>query len=238
MTQSSANVDPQEISKFGAMADLWWQLDGEFKALHQINPVRLAYIRERAGLAGRKVLDIGCGGGLLSEAMAKDGAEVTGIDMVPEALSVARQHAGRSDLAIDYQLSTAEDWAQHHGSQYDVVTCMELVEHVPDPSVLVAACAQLVHPGGDLFFATVNRTPLANLLVIVAAEYLMGIVRRGTHTYAKFVRPQELIGWGRRSGLTMAHLSGLRYIPVVGYARLCKSVSMNYLVHFKKERSV
>ena len=228
------NIDPKEVAKFGAMADLWWQPRGEFKALHDINPVRLGYVKQRAGLKGKRVIDVGCGGGLLAEAMAREGAAVTGIDMVGEALTVAKRHAEGNGLRVEYREGTAEDWSSLHSGEYDRVTCMELVEHVPNPASLVRACARLVRPGGDIFFATVNRTPLAYLLVIVAAEYLMGIVRKGTHRYDKFVRPEELQGWGRQAGLKMAHLSGLRYLPVVGYARLCASVQMNYLMHFKK----
>jgi len=232
MAQPASNIDPQEVAKFQAMADLWWQRRGEFKALHDINPVRLNYVAERAGLADREVLDVGCGGGLLAEAMARDGARVTGIDMVPEALAVARGHARETGVTVDYQTAAAESWAQDHAAAYDVVTCMELVEHVPDPDSLVRACAALVRPGGSVIFATVNRTPLARLLVIWAAEYLMGIVRKGTHRYDKFVRPEELAHWGRRAGLTVADLTGLRYIPVIGLARRCKSVQMNYMMHF------
>jgi 2-polyprenyl-6-hydroxyphenyl methylase/3-demethylubiquinone-9 3-methyltransferase len=231
------NVDPQEVAKFAAMADLWWRPEGEFKALHEINPARLAYVAGRAaGLARRRVLDVGCGGGLLAEAMARQSAKVTGIDMVPEALAVARQHAALADLRLDYQAGSAEEWAQAHPAAYDVVTCMELVEHVPDPASLVAACAQLARPGGDIFFATVNRTPLAGLLVIGVAEYVLGIVRKGTHRYGKFVRPYELIAWGAAAGLSLGGLTGLRYLPFVGHARLCRSVTMNYMIHFKKNR--
>jgi len=233
------NVDPREVAKFAAMADLWWRPEGEFKALHEINPVRLAYVAGRAaGLARRRVLDVGCGGGLLAEAMARQGAKVTGIDMVPEALAVARRHAAEAELHLDYQEGSAEGWAQSHPAAYDVVTCMELVEHVPDPASLVEACAQLARPGGDLFFATVNRTPLAGLLVIGVAEYVLGIVRKGTHHYAKFVRPQELIAWGAAAGLSVGGLTGLRYLPFVGHARLCPSVGMNYMIHFKKRKSL
>ncbi len=236
MAPPQANFDPREIARFGAMAGGWWHAKGEFKALHDINPVRLAYVVARAGgLDDKKVLDVGCGGGLLSEAMARKGARVTGIDMAPEAVAVARGHAhagGR--LGIEYQEGTAEQWAQTHAGGYDIVTCMELVEHVPDPGALVRACARLVRPGGDIFFATVNRTPLAGLLVILAAEYVFGIVRKGTHRYAKFVRPAQLAAWGRAAGLCMVDLSGLQYIPFVGRARLCKSVRMNYFMHLTR----
>jgi len=237
MKDKMTNADPHELAKFGAMADLWWQPGGEFQALHDINPVRLRYVRERigpAGLAGRTVLDVGCGGGLLAEGMARAGAQVTGIDMVAAALSVARRHAADSGLRIDYRKDSAERFAESHPAAYDVVTCMELVEHVPVPAVLVRACAGLLRPGGDLFFATVNRTPLSYLLVILAAEYLLGIVRKGTHQHAKFVRPAELGRWGQRAGLTISDVTGLRYLPLIGYAQLCRSLSMNYMMHFKK----
>lgn len=228
-----SNVDAVEVANFSAMAPAWWLADGEFKALHDINPVRLAYVDQRAGLPEKHVLDVGCGGGLLAEAMAAKGARVVGIDMVPAAIAVAKTHADQSNLSIDYQQSTAEDWAQKHREGYDIVTCMELIEHVPDPAQLVRACAQLVRPGGDLFFATVNRTLLARLLVIWASEYLFGIVRKGTHTYHRFVRPQELLNWGQEAGLTPSNVTGLRYIPFWGYTKLCNNTLMNYLVHFK-----
>jgi 2-polyprenyl-6-hydroxyphenyl methylase / 3-demethylubiquinone-9 3-methyltransferase len=235
MAPTPANFDPREIARFGRMAGGWWQAKGEFKALHDINPVRTAYIAARAGpLRDKKVLDVGCGGGLLSEALAHEGARVTGIDMAPEAVAVACEHATAGGLNIEYLQYTAEQWVQKHAGAYDIVTCMELVEHVPDPAKLVSACARLVRPGGDIFFATVNRTPLAGLLVILAAEYVFGIVRRGTHQYAKFVRPTQLAAWGRAAGLTMRDLSGLQYIPFVGRARLCASVRMNYLMHLSR----
>ncbi len=235
MQSSRPNVDPREVAKFAAMADLWWRPQGEFKALHEINPVRLAYVASgAAGLARREVLDIGCGGGLLAEAMARQGAVVTGIDMVPEALDAARRHASQARVRVDYREGSAEEWAERHPAAYAVVTCMELVEHVPDPASLVAACARLARPGGHIFFATVNRTPLAGLLVIGMAEYVLGIVRKGTHRYARFVRPAELIAWGAAAGLDKAGLTGLRYLPFVGHAGLCRSVKMNYMVHFKK----
>ncbi len=235
MTQApSPNTDPREIARFGAIADLWWHPRGELKALHDINPVRLKYVRDRSGgLSGRKVLDIGCGGGLLSEAMARFGARVTGIDMATEAVSVARRHAEGSGVHIDYQQASAESWRETHRQTYDVVTCMELIEHVPDPASLVKACAELARPGGDIFFATVNRTPLSYLLVILAAEHVLGLVRKGTHHYARFVRPQELTQWGTAPGLRRADLSGLRYIPFLGIARLSRDVRMNYMMHFK-----
>jgi len=235
--QSTPNVDPREVAKFAAMADLWWRPAGEFKALHEINPVRLAYVAGRVGgMTRRRVLDVGCGGGLLAEAMARQGAKVTGIDMVPAALGVARRHAAEADVHVEYLEGSAEAWAQTHPAAYEVVTCMELVEHVPDPASLVNACAQLARPGGHIFFATVNRTLLAGLLVIGMAEYVLGIVRKGTHRYARFVRPDELIAWGAAAGLEIAGLTGLRYLPFVGHTRVCRSVKLNYMIHFRKER--
>lgn len=234
MSADQDNIDPVEIARFEAQADMWWDRSGEFKPLHEINPVRLAYIRDRCGLAGKRILDVGCGGGLLTEAMAAKGATVTGIDMAQGALAEARQHGRRSGHTIDYRQSTAEHWAGRHAGQYDIVTCMELVEHVPRPMDLVRACSTLVRPRGTVFFSTVNRTWLARLLVIGISEYVLGIVRPGTHQYAKFVRPDELARWARKAGLEQVDLSGLRYLPVVGYAGLCRSTAMNYMMQFQK----
>ncbi len=236
MTHELRNIDADEVARFAAQADKWWDLSGKYKALHQINPVRLEYVRGRAGLTQKEVLDIGCGGGLLSEAMAAEGARVTGIDMDVASLAVASTHAQAGGLKIQYQQSTAEEWAQQHAGGYDVVTCMELVEHVPDPRQLVHTCAKLVKPEGDLFFATVNRTWLFRLLVIWVSEFVLGIVPKHTHTYEKFVKPDELTQWSLEAGMTLQNVSGVRFLPFVGYAALCKSTTMNYLVHFKKER--
>ena len=230
----SDNIDSGEIARFSAMADIWWDRNGEFKALHDINPVRLAYVRDRAELAARQVLDVGCGGGLLSEALAACGGLVTGIDMAEASLSVARAHMQSNGLTIDYRRTTAESHADEKPGHYDVVVCMELLEHVPRPASILDACARLTRPGGDLFFATVNRTWLAWLLVIVAAERVMGIVRKGTHEYSKLVRPEELTQWGADAGLSLENLSGLRYIPFGGHAALCRSTGMNYLMHFRR----
>ncbi len=229
------NLDNKEIARYAASAAYWWDRDGEFKALHDINPVRVAYILDRVDLMGRTLLDVGCGGGLLSESLAEVGARVTGIDMAVPALNAARTHMRQGGLSIDYRENTIENLARNRPGRYDVVTCMELVEHVPDPGSIISACAEAVRPGGHLFFATVNRTWLARLLVIWIAEYVLGIVRKGTHTYKRFVRPAELEQWGQAAGLELANLSGLRYIPVGGYAALCKDTSMNYLMHFTKE---
>lgn len=228
------NIDAGEISRFSAMADVWWDPKGELKALHDINPVRLAYVADRSPLAGKRVLDVGCGGGLLSEALAAAGARVTAIDMAEASLAVARVHMRQQGLTIDYRQMTVEDLAAAEPGHFDVVTCMELLEHVPRPASILMACSRLVKPGGDVFFATVNRTVLAWLLVIVASEYILGIVRKGTHHYRKLVRPEELEQWGHAAGLAAENLSGLRYIPFGGYAALCRSTTMNYMMHFRK----
>jgi 2-polyprenyl-6-hydroxyphenyl methylase/3-demethylubiquinone-9 3-methyltransferase len=229
------NIDAGEIARFSAMAEVWWDRNGEFRALHDINPIRLAYVRDRTELAAKQVLDVGCGGGLLSEALASCGARVTGIDMAGASLAVARTHMKDSGLVIDYRQTMAEALADESPGRYDVVVCMELLEHVPRPASILDACARLVRPGGDVFFATVNRTWLAWLLVIVAAERVLGVVRKGTHEYRKLVKPEELIKWGAAAGLTLSNLSGLRYIPLGGYAALCRSTRMNYLMHFRKD---
>ncbi|BBO69026.1 ubiquinone biosynthesis O-methyltransferase [Desulfosarcina alkanivorans] len=226
------NIDSGEIARFSAMAGDWWDRRGEFAALHDINPVRLAYVRDRADLAGSRVLDVGCGGGLLSEALAACGARVTGIDMAEASLAVARSHMRTSGLDIDYRRITAEAHSIETPGHYDMAVCMELLEHVPRPASIIAACARLVRPGGSVFFATVNRTWLSWLLVIMAAEYIMGIVRKGTHEYRKLVTPDELKKWGADAGLRLENMSGLRYIPFGGHAALCRSTRMNYLMHF------
>jgi 2-polyprenyl-6-hydroxyphenyl methylase/3-demethylubiquinone-9 3-methyltransferase len=231
------NLDAREIARFSAVADSWWDRRGEFKALHDINPVRLGFVRSHAELDGCAALDVGCGGGLMSEGLAAAGARVTAIDMADTALAVARAHLKVSGLSVDYRRSTVEELARNYPDHFDVVTCMELVEHVPDPVSIVQACSQLTRPGGHLFFATVNRTWPAYLLVILASEYLLGIVRKGTHHYRRFVRPAELMDWGKRAGLQPKDLSGLRYIPFVGYAALCADTHMNYLLHFVKPAS-
>lgn len=232
---SSENIDTAEIARFSAMADIWWDRNGAFEALHDINPVRLAFVTDRSELAGKKVLDVGCGGGILSEALASRGGRVTGIDMAQASLAVARAHMKESGLAIDYRLTTVETLASAEQGRYDVAVCMELLEHVPEPASVISACARLVRPGGDLFFATVNRTCLSWLLVILFSEYVAGIVRKGTHTYKKLVKPEELKQWGVDAGLRFVHLSGLRYIPFLGYAAFSRSTQMNYLMHFQRK---
>jgi len=233
-TSIDINIDNAEVAKFTSRETLWWDRNGDFKALHDINPVRIDYIWKRAGLSGKSVLDVGCGGGILSDALARKGGRVTAIDLSQPALSVAKTHGRQSGLFIDYACITAERLAESAEGYFDIVTCMELVEHVPHPESLVRACGRLIRPGGDIFFATINRTPVAYLLVILAAEYVFGIVRKGMHSYRKFIRPVELENWAGGAGLDLQDLSGLRYIPFIRKSALCRSVSMNYLMHFRK----
>jgi 2-polyprenyl-6-hydroxyphenyl methylase/3-demethylubiquinone-9 3-methyltransferase len=228
------NVDTAEIRKFEVQTPQWWNRNGEFKGLHDINPLRLSYVEERAPLAGRRVLDVGCGGGILAESMARLGARVTGIDAGEAPLAVARRHAAESGLRIDYRRITVEELAEAAPDRFDVVTCMELLEHVPDPPSVVRACSRLVKPGGAVFFATLNRTLKAFLLAIVAAEYLLGVVRKGTHTYRRFVRPAEIDRWAVSAGLVQRGLCGLQYNPVLKRQRLGGSPAVNYLMHFSK----
>lgn len=234
MPASSPNIDEREIARFSAAAPNWWDRRGEFKALHDINPVRLAFVAEHADLNGRKVLDVGCGGGLVAEGLSAAGALVTAIDMSATSLTVARRHLEQSGLTIDYRQTTAEAIAKDNPATFDVVTCMELVEHVPDPFSVVRACSRAVKAGGHVFFATLNRTWSSYLFVILASEYILGIMRKGTHHYQRLVKPSEMVRWGRAAGLSRQHLCGLRYLPLLGYTSLCKSTRMNYLMHFIK----
>ncbi|MDH3799366.1 MAG: bifunctional 2-polyprenyl-6-hydroxyphenol methylase/3-demethylubiquinol 3-O-methyltransferase UbiG, partial [Desulfobacterales bacterium] len=211
----AVNVDEAEIAKFEAMAPIWWDRQGGFKALHDINVLRLKYINDRAPLAGKAVLDAGCGGGILAEAMASLGAVVTGIDMGEAALGVARLHSRKSGLHVEYQQATTEQFAGTHPDQFDVVTCLELLEHVPDPASVVKACKTLARPGGDVFFATLNRNPKSFVFAIIGAEYILGLVRKGTHRYRKFIKPAELRDWAVDSGLSFKDLTGLHYNPIL-----------------------
>ena len=229
-----ANIDEAEIAKFEAMAPIWWDRHGDFKALHDINALRLGYVNQRAPLSGKSVLDVGCGGGIFSEAMASLGAVVTGIDMGEAALGVARLHSSGSGLLLNYQQATAEQLARTHQNRFEVVTCLELLEHVPDPGSVIEACQILVKPGGDVFFATINRNLKAFLFAIIGAEYILGLVRRGTHTYRKFIKPAELKSWAANSGLSFQELTGLHYNPLLRKYSLGGNTHVNYLMYFKK----
>lgn len=230
-----SNVDTAEVAKFEALASRWWDRHSEFKPLHDINPLRANYIDEHSPVAGRAVLDVGCGGGILSEALAQRGARVTGIDMGEAPLGVARLHAAESGLDIDYQQITAEDLAAKQYGQYDIVTCLEMLEHVPDPASVINACAQLVKPGGHVYFSTLNRNPKSYLFAILGAEYVLKLLPRGTHDYRKFIRPSELSRWMRAADLELQGLTGMTYNPLTKQYRLNpQDVSVNYLVHARK----
>ncbi|MCW8881105.1 MAG: bifunctional 2-polyprenyl-6-hydroxyphenol methylase/3-demethylubiquinol 3-O-methyltransferase UbiG [Sedimenticola sp.] len=237
MTDSSINVDHAEISKFEELAARWWDPHSEFKPLHEINPLRLGYINQIAGLQGKRVLDVGCGGGILSESMAREGADVTGIDMGEAPLQVARLHLLESGLDVHYQRIPVEQLADEQPGSFDVVTCMEMLEHVPDPSSVVEACARLAKPGGDLFFSTLNRNPKSYLFAIVGAEYLLRLLPKGTHDFSKFIKPSELDSWIRRADLQCNEMIGLTYNPLTGHYRLVPGdVDVNYMVSCSKEQ--
>ena len=234
MKATQHNVDASEIAKFDSLASRWWDPAGEFRPLHEINPLRLDYIRQRVTLRGRKVLDIGCGGGILSESMDQEGARVTGIDMADGPLAVARLHQAESGAEVEYLQSTAESMAQERPEQFDVVTCLEMLEHVPSPPAVIDACASLVRPGGDIFFSTINRNPKAFMLAIVGAEYLLRLLPAGTHEYDKFIKPSELETWSRRAGLQHRGSIGMHYNPLSREYSLSGNVDVNYLMHFQR----
>jgi 2-polyprenyl-6-hydroxyphenyl methylase/3-demethylubiquinone-9 3-methyltransferase len=234
MIETRANIDPAEVAKFDALAARWWDPRGQFKTLHDINPLRLGFIDGRSALAGKTVIDVGCGGGLLAEAMAARGARVTGVDLAESSLTVARLHLLESGRQVDYRYISAEDLAAEIPGRADVVTCMELLEHVPDPASIVAACARLVQPGGHVFLSTLNRTPKSYLFAIVGAEYLLKMLPQGTHDYARFIRPSELGQWLRAAGLELRELVGLTYNPLTRHYSLGRDVAVNYLVHAVK----
>ncbi|MDO6562773.1 bifunctional 2-polyprenyl-6-hydroxyphenol methylase/3-demethylubiquinol 3-O-methyltransferase UbiG [Amphritea sp. 1_MG-2023] len=232
---AGANIDPQEIAKFEELASRWWDRDSEFKPLHDINPLRVDFIDRIASLSGKSVLDVGCGGGILSEAMAHRGAEVTGIDMGEAPLKVAKLHGLESGVNVAYRQVTVEELATEQPQQYDIVTCMEMMEHVPDPSSIVDACSRLVKPGGYVFFSTLNRNPKSYMMAIVGAEYLLKLVPKGTHDFNKFIRPSELANWIRQSGLQSKKITGLTYNPLnKSYKLNDKDVDVNYMVATQK----
>ncbi|MEE9352068.1 MAG: bifunctional 2-polyprenyl-6-hydroxyphenol methylase/3-demethylubiquinol 3-O-methyltransferase UbiG [Thiotrichaceae bacterium] len=232
------NVDPNEIRKFDEIASRWWDTSSEFKPLHDINPLRLNYIDQHCeGLQGKKIIDVGCGGGILAESMAMRGADVTGIDMGETPLSVARLHSLETGVELDYQQITAEQMAEEHTEAFDVVTCMEMLEHVPSPESVIQACTKLVKPGGKVFFSTINRNPKAFILAIMGAEYVLNMIPKGTHEYAKFIKPSELEAQARQAGLEVKHMTGLTYNPLLQNYKLGRDVDVNYMMYFTKDNT-
>jgi 2-polyprenyl-6-hydroxyphenyl methylase/3-demethylubiquinone-9 3-methyltransferase len=231
MNDVTGNVDRAEQEKFDRIAASWWDPDGESRPLHDLNPARLAYISERVELNGLKVVDVGCGGGILSESMAAQGATVTGIDIASKALAVARLHLHESGCQVDYQNVTAESWAEKNMGEASVVTCMEMLEHVPDPSSVVTACAQMLEPGGHLFMSTLNRNAMSFAVAILGGEYITRIIPKGTHQYDRFIKPSELCHWLRMSDMTVKDITGIHYNPLERTARTGGHVNVNYLIH-------
>jgi len=234
MSMAEQNVDSEEIAKFDALAARWWDPNGDFRPLHEINPLRLDYIRQRATLNDKEVLDVGCGGGILAESMSKIGAHVTAIDMAEKPLAIAQLHQIESGTDVDYRRSTAEELAEVRPGTFDVVTCLEMLEHVPSPATVVHACTQLVKPGGHVFFSTINRNPKAFLFAIIGAEYLLKLLPAGTHEYEKFIRPSELNDWARSAGLLLQGSIGLHYNPLTRDYSLGENVDVNYMLHFHR----
>jgi 2-polyprenyl-6-hydroxyphenyl methylase/3-demethylubiquinone-9 3-methyltransferase len=230
MVEALSNADPAELAKFGALAHRWWDPQGELRALHAINPLRLAWIERHLPLSGKTVLDVGCGGGILAEAMARAGARVTGIDLAERPLRVAELHLLESGLSVEYLCTSAEALAAERSQAFDAVSCMELLEHVPQPSSIVAACAKLARTGGHVFFATLHRNPKAYLFAVLGAEYLLGLLPRGTHDYARFIRPSELARWCRQAGLRVVEMKGVTYHPIARQYRLSEDCDVNYLL--------
>ena len=228
------NADKLELQKFGDLAHKWWDKTSEFKPLHELNPLRLGYIDGLVSLKGKRVLDVGCGGGILSESMYFKGADVTGIDLGEKALNVAKLHQLESGAKVAYQYISVEQLATEQPASFDVVTCMEMLEHVPDPAAIVAACAKLVKPGGSIFFSTINRNPKSYLFAVIGAEYVLNLLPKGTHDYAKFIKPSELSSWVRRTDLNVANIRGMRYNPITQHYSLCDDVSVNYMMHTVK----
>jgi 2-polyprenyl-6-hydroxyphenyl methylase/3-demethylubiquinone-9 3-methyltransferase len=234
MDPPTQNVDPAEIAKFAALAQSWWDPAGPSRPLHELNPLRLKYVELAAGLRDARVLDVGCGGGILSEAMARSGARVLGIDLSRAVLDVAELHALEGKLAVEYQAIAAEELAAAQPASFDLVTCMEMLEHVPDPATTLGALASLVKPGGHVIVSTLNRKPLAFAVAIIGAEYIARMLPRGTHEYLKFIRPSELARWGRAAGLELLDLTGITYNPLTRAFRLSPNTDINYLAHFKR----
>ncbi|MDR2195227.1 MAG: bifunctional 2-polyprenyl-6-hydroxyphenol methylase/3-demethylubiquinol 3-O-methyltransferase UbiG [Gallionellaceae bacterium] len=234
ISADQVNADQAELQKFASLAHRWWDPESEFKPLHEINPLRLNYIDGIAGLRGKKVLDVGCGGGILSESMAQRGALVTGIDLGEKALNVAQLHKLESGVTVDYRLVSVEALAAEQPESYEIVTCMEMLEHVPDPAAIIGACAKLVKPGGKIFFSTLNRNPKSYLYAVVGAEYVLNLLPRGTHDYAKFIKPSELSAWCRAAGLDVAGMTGMNYNPLTKNYALVGDVSVNYILHATK----
>ncbi len=232
-SSTTPNIDNAEIAKFEKLASRWWDRNSEFKPLHDINPLRAGFIDSKVDLAGKQVLDIGCGGGILSEAMARRGAQVTGIDMGAAPLAVAKLHLLESGLDIKYEQASAEDYAEQHPNRFDVVTCLEMLEHVPEPARVIAACKRLLKPGGHLFISTINRNAKSWLMAVVGAEYILRMLPRGTHDYRKFIKPSELMQWARQHGLEPGELAGMTYNPLSRSYKLGKDVDVNYLVHLR-----
>jgi 2-polyprenyl-6-hydroxyphenyl methylase/3-demethylubiquinone-9 3-methyltransferase len=229
-----SNVDQAEVAKFEALASRWWDKESEFKPLHDINPLRTNFIDGHAKLAGKKVLDVGCGGGILSESMAQRGATVSGIDMGEAPLKIAKLHALESGLNIDYQKIPVEELAEQQPESFDIVTCLEMLEHVPDPASIIRACYQLCKPGGQVFFSTLNRNPKSFLLAVVGAEYVLNMLPKGTHDYKKFIRPSELAAWARHTGLSVGELIGMTYNPITKTYKLGRDTDVNYLMQTSK----
>ena len=235
MNAAASNHDPAEIARFDATAQRWWDPNGEFRPLHVLNPVRLDYVDEKAALRGKRVLDVGCGGGILSEAMARRGAQVTGIDLAPQTIEVAELHALESQLSIRYVRESAEAHAAHSAGAYDVVTCMEMLEHVPEPDSVLRALHDLVRPGGDVFVSTLNRNLKSYLMAVIGAEYVLNLIPKGTHTYDRFIKPSELGAWARATGLAVVDIAGLAYDPIRHSARRTADVAVNYLMHLRRD---
>ena len=234
MHTSTQNADPAELAKFTALAQSWWDPKGPSKPLHDLNPTRMQYIERVVNLKAAQVLDVGCGGGILSEAMARAGARVLGVDLSRPVLDVAELHALEGKVPVEYRAVSAEDLAQERPASFDLVTCMEMLEHVPDPAATVRALASLARPGGDVILSTLNRNPLAFAVAIIGAEYVARVLPRGTHEYLKFIRPSELARWGRQAGLQLRDLTGLTYNPLTRSFRLSENTSVNYLAHFTR----